>query len=66
MNVTINIVELASELASHELEETYGDKIVILQNEEDVTKYTDEAQGIFNDLYDKYYTFIDNCKISSE
>jgi len=69
MNVTINIVELASELASHELEETYGDKIVILQNdedEEDGTKYTDEAQDIFNDLYDKYYTFIENCKISSE
>jgi hypothetical protein len=69
MNVTINIVELACELASHELEETYGDKIVILQNDEDEeggTKYTDEAQDIFNDLYDKYYTFIDNCKISSE
>jgi hypothetical protein len=69
MNITINIVELASELASQELEDNWGDSMVIWQDAEDepnVTRYTDEAQDIFNDLYDKYYTFIDNLKISSD
>jgi len=64
MNVTINIVELASELASYELEENYGDSIVIWEEFEDGSNYTEEAQDIFNDLYDKYYSLIEKYKIN--
>lgn len=65
MNVTINIIELASELASIELEDNWCDSIRIYEDDEDgeCTKYTDEAQDIFNDLYDKYYTMIEQTKI---
>ena len=61
MNVTINIVELASELASIELENNWHDSIVIfIQISQTESIYTDEAQDIFNELYDKYYTIIEN------
>jgi len=64
MNVTINIVELASELADYELLENWKDSIKIWEDDEDeeCTTYTDEAQDIFNELYDKYYTIIERCK----
>ena len=64
MNVTINIVELASELASYELEEKYSDDINLLYIDLDNgdTCYTKEAQEIFNNLYDTYYTIIENCQ----
>ncbi len=63
MNVTINIVELASELASFELEENWADTMVIWEEDEDETRYTEVAQDVFNDLYDKYYSLIENYKI---
>lgn len=65
MNVKINIVELASELASYELEENWCRSIAIWKGDEDdeCIEYTDEAQDIFNDLYDKYYTLIENYSI---
>jgi hypothetical protein len=61
MNVTINILELASELASIELEENWGDTLQIFVDDEDneCIKYTPQAQDIFNDLYDKYYDIIE-------
>lgn len=64
MNVTINIVELASNLAAIELEEDWTYSITIFEDDEDneCTKYTDEAQDIFNDLYDKYYSMIESTK----
>ena len=64
MNVTINIVELASELASFELEENWADTIVLWEEDEDETRYTEVAQDVFNDLYDKYYSLIENYKIN--
>lgn len=61
MNVTINIVELASELAELELKINWdyrlGDMII---EDDDGTRYSEEAQDIFNDLYDKYYSIIEN------
>jgi hypothetical protein len=64
--VTINIVELASDLASIELDQNWSDSIKIWADEDaDTLTYTEEAQDIFNDLYDKYYTLIESTKIDS-
>jgi len=62
-NITINIVELASELADLELENNWMDSIKVWVEEENGDlRYTEEAQDIFNDLYDKYYSIIENAK----
>jgi hypothetical protein len=62
-NITINIVELASELADLELENNWMDSIKVWVEEENGDlRYTEEAQDIFNDLYDKYYSMIENAK----
>ena len=65
MNVTINILELASELASYELEEKYSEDInlVYIDLDNGDTCYTKEAQEIFNDLYDKFYAVIESYSI---
>lgn len=65
MNITINIVELASELASYELEENFGDSMILYKEDDNGdTYYTDKAQDIFNDLYDKYYAVIESYQIN--
>jgi len=62
--VTINQIELASELANFELQENWRTSIQIYKDEEsDCLEYTEEAQDIFNELYDKYLNIINNCKI---
>jgi hypothetical protein len=63
MNVTINILELASELAQADLElhMSYG---AMYKDDGSVMTYTDEAQDEFNELYDKYYTIIESCTIT--
>lgn len=67
MNITINAIELASELASYDLQENWQDSIPIYDIEdEDATKYTEEAQDIFNDLYDKYLSLIESCEVKSK
>ena len=60
MNVQVNILELASELAQADLElhMKFG---AIYKDDGSVTTYTDEAQDEFNELYDKYYTIIESC-----
>lgn len=66
MNVTINIIELASELAEKELEKHFEySSIEIYEEDEDGTTYTEEAQQVFDELYDKYYSLIDNLKINN-
>lgn len=63
MNVSINIIELASELAEMELEKHFEySSILIYEEGDEGTKYTDEAQDVFNDLYDKYYSVIERFK----
>lgn len=63
MNVTINIVELASELAEIELERDWDYRLGnMLVEDDDGTRYSEKAQDIFNDLYDKYYVIIEKCQ----
>lgn len=68
--VLVNIVELASELAHEQTKfQLFG--YYSLTEEENarlyvsptdgITTYTDEAQDIFNNLYDYYYDLILNC-----
>jgi len=64
MNVTINILELASELAHQELLILVADERELYEEPDaGITNYTDHYQDIFNDLYDKYYSIIDRCKL---
>ena len=64
MNVTINALELASELAHAKLIDNWNESIKIYVNEEDdqETTYTEEAQDIFNEYYDMYLNLIESCK----
>jgi hypothetical protein len=63
-NITINKIELASELAHQELMANYNDIIKIFEGEEDddCTTYTEHAQDIFNEYYDNYLALIESCK----
>ena len=63
--MTINVVELASQLAAAHLERVHTDRIEIWEDydEDGNSEYTEEAQGIFNDLYDEYYALIESTKI---
>ena len=62
-NITINKLELASELAHKKLEDNWSDSIDIWEDETaTVTVYTEEAQDIFNEYYDNYLTLIESCK----
>ena len=63
MNITVNIIELASELAADDLYLHWHDTLKLHDDSDETeTKYTDEAQDIFNELYDKYYSIIENFK----
>jgi len=63
-NVLINKLELASELAHKQLINDYTNIFPLI--EEDTTngiKYTEEAQDIFNELYEEYLQLIDSLTI---
>ena len=63
MNININIIELASELACDKLHDNWENSIKIYKDDlSDCLEYTEEAQEIFNDLYDQFYSMIDNLK----
>jgi len=57
MNIKINIIEAASELAQNELESFYQGQIYIDDNDIE-SIYTEEAQNVFNELYDKYFNIL--------
>lgn len=64
MNKTINVVELASVLAHERMKMEIGateDEVWLgLDDEEaDILTYIDEAQDVFNQWYDYYYTLIE-------
>lgn len=61
--ITINKLELASELANLKLEAEWRESIKIYEDEEaGITTYTEEAQNIFNEYYDDYLSLIESCK----
>lgn len=61
-NIEINKLELASELAHIKLVDNWSDSIKIYEDEDaTVLNYTDEAQDIFNELYDDYLNLIETC-----
>jgi uncharacterized protein YajQ (UPF0234 family) len=64
MNVTINILELASELADKELQAKWDfrDGKAFVDDEHGGLIYSETAQDIFDRLYDEYYTIIDQLK----
>lgn len=68
MNVTINLLETASELAdlavrremcnNENIEEGDGQWEKVYVQNDNVITYTEEAQKLFNDIYDYYYNVI--------
>ena len=59
MNITINALELASELAHDELMRTFP-RDVYRPEVNNIYEYTDEAQDRFNELYDEKLTYLEN------
>jgi len=64
MELTINTIELASDLADMELRKNWDYRLgeIDIEREFDVC-YTDEAQEVFDELYDKYLGMIESCAI---
>ena len=72
-NITINAIELASNLAERDLsyfismmsEEQYDKKFpngTYIEDDEEVS-YTEEAQDLFNEFYDEHLTLIELSKV---
>jgi hypothetical protein len=61
--ILINAVELASELASADLEANFGDSMNLYKEEDDGTTYTEQAQDMFDELYDHYMSIIESTKV---
>lgn len=62
--LTINSLELASELAHQKLINEWSESIKIYEDEEaEELIYSNEAQDIFNGLYDDYLTLITKCTV---
>jgi hypothetical protein len=62
VDIKINKLELASELAHNRLLKEFDKRIDIYIDTEDCLYYTEEAQEIFNELYDHYLTTIELTK----
>ena len=71
--LTINIIELSSELANKRVFEHYRffnsgkseDEIedMIMFEENGVLYYKEDAQDMFNDYYDEYYSIIESLAL---
>jgi hypothetical protein len=66
MDIKIDLVELASELAvdrtHEELTSEYMGEVDIYKTDSDVVEYTEYAQRVFDNWYDYYYKFINKYK----
>ena len=70
MNIAINILELAFELADRKLIDiqkesnfTYFPNGIVKEDENEIVIYTEEAQESFNHWYDYFYSIIEKYKI---
>lgn len=73
MNIKVNALELASELAdlavrthicdNENLEQGDGEWERVYKMEDDIIVYTEQAQEIFNHCYDYYYNMLLKFKI---
>jgi hypothetical protein len=66
MNITINVLEVASDLANLDLQEIWSELYPTqsyMIEEDGTTRYTEEAQDIFNDYYDFYFTLLTNASL---
>lgn len=66
MDITINALELASELAHEMVQAKFNYDMTAIYEEPfaGVTNYTDKAQDIFNEWYDHYLNKIEECNIN--
>jgi hypothetical protein len=65
-NITINKLELASELAHEKLVDNWSGSIKIYEDEDaGITNYTEEAQDVFNDYYDDYLHLIEGMEVKT-
>ena len=58
MTKQVNIIELASKLADKDLKDIIAIRWVRKNGNEE---YTEKAQEMFNLLYDRYYSVIEEC-----
>jgi hypothetical protein len=66
MNITINALEVASDLAHLDLQEFWNEFYPTqsyMIDEDNTTRYTEEAQDFFNDKYDFYFTLLTNASL---
>lgn len=66
MEIRINALEVASDLAHLDLQEFWNEFYPTqsyMIEEDGTTRYTEEAQDIFNDKYDFYFTLLTNASI---
>ena len=67
--IKINILEVASELADKDLNENYRDSNLIngklTYYDNHCEYYNDKAQDQFNELYDKWYGFLEEVIITT-
>jgi hypothetical protein len=64
MDIKVNLVELASELAVERVHDEFasqGESAIYVDNSDHIG-YTEEAQSCFNMWYDYYYEFINKYK----
>ena len=61
MNIKINVIEVASELAEKEMIKYFSDDLELYSDEDEYCiVYTDEAQELFDQFYDKYFDLLYN------
>jgi hypothetical protein len=64
MEIRINLLEAASELASEVVYAKFedDDNLINIEDEHGIY-YTEEAQELFNEWYDHYYNLLLNIKL---
>lgn len=74
MNIKINIIEVASDLADRDLVTAFHTeggslrfpKGIDVEREEGITEYTEEAQDFFNERYDYWWDYLYDQKVGDD